>query len=305
VQKRFAIPLLCLAAFVVAEIFFTLHRWREPTFEKTPLKTWLSYYAFSARSEDADEAIRGMGAQTLPFLMEMVKASDSRSKLALVQLADRFDLFNIEFIPAEERHRRALAAFRALGPKAKPAIPDLMLCLRSDQTRWVAIFALGAIGADSIAPLATALNDPKASVRAAAAKALGECAGTVASAPGAIVDAREVAAFESAVHVALPTLIRGLKDPDAEVRAAVACALGELGQEPAKTVPALAETLADSDAHVRRSAVLALGRFRARAQPALPALLKAFDDQDAAVKEGAAFALRFVDPETAERVGAR
>ena len=73
---------------------------------------------------------------------------------------------------------------------------------------------------------------------------------------------------------------KSLQDPDPEVRASVAFALGkiEIGSE--GTVPALILTLKDPDWSVRGSAADALGRIGTGLEDAVPALIQALQDPD-------------------------
>ena len=108
----------------------------------------------------------------------------------------------------------------------------------------------------------------------------------------------------------IPALIRGLTDPDAEVRMEVARALRELahklrheewsdGEQPdpawlaarardlrlrEQAVEALVPFLKDPDARVRWNAALALGACRAGAKPALPALIAMLKSESGRVR---------------------
>jgi len=296
---------IAVTAILVAYLLFSLHQWREPTWQGRRLKEWLPGFDGYFLTGQTADAVRKMGTPTLPFLIEMIDARDSRAQQSLVELADDIGVHWFEYVPAAQRHLRSLAAFRSLGPAAKPAVPQLIRSLRHEQTRRIAQIALGAIGSPSVGPLITALADSRPGVRAGAAAALGECVWPTRGAPGELREEREWAAIMAGVSTACPGLIRCLKDADPQVRAAAAATLGKFGLEPSAIVPALAEALNDRDPQVRRAAALALGFFREAAAPAVPALVRLIKDPDAKVSEGAAFAVRLIDPDNAERLGAR
>lgn len=122
----------------------------------------------------------------------------------------------------------------------------------------------------AVPPLIKALSDPDASVRAAAAAALGPTAGNITRSLGGDSIAREAAA----------ALIATLKDSDPAVRAASASSLGIFGtQRPAlgqsrlvdleATSAALVGLLSDDDPTVRLAATKAIMGFEAL-RPAMP-----------------------------------
>src|SRR5262249_9461953 len=87
----------------------------------------------------------------------------------------------------------------------------------------------------------------------------------------------------------VPTLIDGLKDPDAQVRQMATFTLGQLGKD---AVPALSEALASKDRELRANAAYALGQFGRLAQDAVPALIKAMRDPDGDVRQRAFYSLQ-------------
>lgn len=307
--KRVLILLLIAATAVVLAILFSVGTWREPSYQGVRLRTWLPGYEVPGRAAQTDEAVQEMGAACVPFLLELLNATDSRTGQAFAFLADDLGFghlhIHIHYVPADQKRRWALAGFRSLGPAGKAAVPDLVPMLRRDETRKTAVEVFAAIGAASVAPLTRALADSKSEVRAAAATALGECA-----APSNRVVARwrepeEKAAIISEAKTAWPALIRCLKDPDPNVRAAAAMALADFGVEPGATVTALMALLGDNDPEVRGVTVVELGRFREAAQPVVPTLLQLLNDPDRKLSERAAFALRLIDQETAVQAGVK
>jgi HEAT repeat protein len=72
-------------------------------------------------------------------------------------------------------------------------------------------------------------------------------------------------------QVAVPPLIRGLKDPDGEVRVQAILALGAFGPVAGPAVAAMVEALRDREVGLRDDAALALGRVGAAASAAVPA----------------------------------
>jgi HEAT repeat protein len=127
------------------------------------------------------------------------------------------------------------------------------------------------------------------------------------------VNARDVRAGAAGVlgswpgggKLAIPALLRALKDEDWIVRADVAAALTyigranpEVGSDSPEVVLALAAALRDQNGEVRRNALRGLYSFGQRAKPAVPALLEALQNPDAAVRVLSARTLLRIDPET-------
>ncbi len=129
---------------------------------------------------------------------------------------------NDALLAALKRRRYPYCA-AALGLLGDPnAIPLLIECLFEDCARAAAAGALRRFGRSALAPLVSALREPRlvagaeppthVDARAAAARLVGECVG-----PDALVDA-----------VALPALSRALNDPQRCVRIEAALALARL-----------------------------------------------------------------------------
>lgn len=78
----------------------------------------------------------------------------------------------------------------------------------------------------------------------------------------------------------LPTLLDGLKDKDADVRAGAANVLGQLGAGAKPAVGALSKALADKEFTVRAEVVLALGEIGPAAKGAVPALLETLKSEE-------------------------
>jgi HEAT repeat protein len=72
---------------------------------------------------------------------------------------------------------------------------------------------------------------------------------------------------------AVPALLEGLANSNADLRWHSALTLGRLKAEPRRVVPALIAALHDADGNVREHATRALGTFGAQAQAAVPVLL--------------------------------
>jgi HEAT repeat protein len=94
---------------------------------------------------------------------------------------------------------------------------------------------------EAVASLLASLKSDDPSVRAAAARALGEIAR----------EAKE----------AIPAVGLALRDPEVAVRENAARALGQIGPAAHPTVPGLLESLRDADPRVRKAAAAALGRI--------------------------------------------
>jgi HEAT repeat protein len=90
---------------------------------------------------------------------------------------------------------------------------------------------------------------------------------------------------------AVPALRRSLDDPDWDVRAHAAEALGIIGADPQTTVPALIQHLRDKDEDVRERIVEALGRIGREPQSAVPVLISALTDDSGSIRSLAAGAL--------------
>jgi HEAT repeat protein len=139
----------------------------------------------------------------------------------------------------------AAEALGKIGPPSAAALPELRALVTDEDAsvRLKAVEALLNVSRDTSAlrPLMTALGDPAAHVRRAAASALGTLGTLAEPAAGA--------------------LTRALSDSSAAVRAAAALALGQIGPAAGASRPALLAARRDSSAQVRRFADDALRRI--------------------------------------------
>ena len=128
---------LALSLVLLAGFFGTMHVRREPSYLGRSLSCWLSDLYQSnlvfpeqpvtkGTRERAEDAIRHMGTNTLPFLVGMLRAKDSQFTKKLAAFANKQHLIHVSLLRKRERHLSAAFALHALGPMAKPAEPALI-----------------------------------------------------------------------------------------------------------------------------------------------------------------------------------
>jgi hypothetical protein len=177
----------------------------------------------------------------------MLRAQDSALKRGLLLLNRTQHVLHFSVRPAREERMQAVLAFEALGPIAKPAIPQLRKMLLNPEPEEVAD-ALSNIGPESVAVLLEAIPRIAAPKRCA----LFAAAAKWPSQQGATVNA----------------LLRALGSTNAEERRCAAQFLGWLRGNPIQTVPALVAALDDSEFAVRFQALTSLASFGTNAQSA-------------------------------------
>lgn len=179
-----------------------------------------------------------------------------------------------------EAAQTAMRALQSLGPKAAPAVPELVAILRTkdrsetnedDYLRRAAAETLGHIGPAAkaaIPALVESLADPAMEVQAAAARTLPQIS------PDAVPAELVKALGQRAESRAVDWAFQGF---------------GEKG------VPALVAALGDPHRDVRRRAIGILYGLSAKATAALPSLKKATEDEDPVVRQEAIKALREIE----------
>jgi len=252
-------------------------------------------------------------ADAMSILRSCVETCSERGARPLAQSLSSRD-YRVRWIAAD--------SLRDMGPRAGPAVPELICALTGDDPTLCAdsAKALGAIGRDASAAVpelrqATQANE-NPSARIAAAEALWRIDQTLGDEAVTIL-VREVgnkrtdtaAPFyrRDAAHAlgrigppaksAVPALIEALSDNFRETRSAAAGALGRIGPDARAAVPALVKALSDQERFVRLIAARALGRIGKEAKDALPALERLVGDKEEDVRKAAAQALARIQSE--------
>ena len=123
--KRYLIALIVGALLLAVGILLFGPRYKEPVYQGKRLSEWLAALR-TPRKEAAADAIRQMGSGAVPFLIHELQATDSPLKVMVIGLVQKQRWYPVRFVEANERHERARAALKALGPLAAPAIPMLI-----------------------------------------------------------------------------------------------------------------------------------------------------------------------------------
>lgn len=197
---------------------------------------------------------------------------------ALPQLVD------VLLDPDANVRREILHAFRAIGPRAGEAAPTVAILLRHEDadTRMQTLETLRAIGSSDagvVGPLIYALDDEIPAVRAASASLIAE--------------------FGDPADSAIPRLVRvSEKDPSDSVRTAARAALAHFG--PANGLaPRMAAKLRSPDVGVRTATATSLSEMGNDARRIVPQLRRAMRDPDAGVRFAAAHTIVRVAPDSA------
>jgi HEAT repeat protein len=217
------------------------------------LSFWLDQYRLNwipgaaeqvARREEARAAVRHIGSNAIPYLLDMLRETDSPLKMKLLGFVQKHTS-RIYASHAWIRNGEAVDGFEILGADAKAAVPALIRIFEqrfSPSSQSFAARALARIGPvasnaiPTLLPYATKSND----VRIAAVDALG--------------------LINTAPAKAIPALVGCLNDPSgsATLRISAARALLAYGSEAREAIPALVQLVEDMDSGVRYAAAQAL-----------------------------------------------
>jgi len=241
-----------LVTLVSAFLFATLTQ-REPRYQGKALRQWVQQYRTNhwsnARESDADkraqEAIRAIGTNGIPFLVEWMHTPDSSWKTKLREVVPRRwqSTPYLQNVATGERRRIGANGLAVLGQMSKPAVPALMELARhhpDNDARYVAVWTLGKLG-DAARPaiplLIECLTNEDSAIRGDAALGLGS------------------------VHLnsetVVPALVRYLEfaktlNGNGELCTAIS-AVGLFGTNAKPAIPALLPLLNHSDVYVRTS----------------------------------------------------
>jgi HEAT repeat protein len=273
-------------------------------------------------SFEAAQALRSIGAESVPWLLEALGRPEDRLRAHAAKLLREFPT---------EAHR---------------TVPPLVRALEDQRAgvRQQAAVSLGVLGRGEAAVLRAALpllNDPASEVRAAAAEALGRIglaeAQAIAALERAFVDRSAPVRVQAAgahwllaqrAEIVLPVLIAALQEPEVHWQAALA--LGRMGTHAEPAIPALIEALQREKTHrpvrtpasaalalrevgpaavpaltalltharsdVRIGAAIALAKNGAHAKPAVPHLIEMLGEAESELRQAAAYALGAIGP---------
>ena len=276
--KRRLIVILLAAAGLALGISFAI-RAKGPFYKGRPLSHWVRLYCVNGigadvRERQANEAIKHIGTNALPHLLNWVRTEDPPWTNKFYQLAERLP---DPIRPQLPVRYGAPDAFAALGYDARRAVPELAKLAHDTnhlRTAAIATMCLGKISLEDISPLLALLTNEHAFIRGCAWDAIRD-QGTNAA-------------------TAIPFLVRDFK---ADQRGFKASRLGALATEPDLVVPALTNALFNPAYRVRAAAAAALGAYGPQASSAAPTVITLLNDPNREVRSAATNALLKIAPE--------
>jgi hypothetical protein len=288
------LALLALLALAVGLVVFALVRpaAREPEYRGRPLREWLVDFDYGYGSTNysaAQEAIRVMGTNCLPFLIGYLRSKDppfNRQRIRLKAWLKWSARKGGEY--AVFWKRRAATACGELGQDGAPAFPAMMEASKDGPAASEVTAALSRMLPRSAPVLTNLLATGNATARCRAADALM----TAYSHP-------------EIEEMARTALLRALEDRNPGPRSSAVSAFQFWNQRLDVVVPALARALSDPHPSVRGNAATSLGNFGSAAKPAVPELLKLLQDTNDYPRKRAMEALLKIDPEAAAKAAAK
>jgi len=161
-SSRALFALALLLGIVSVAVLLAAHQSKEPTCEGKKLSAWVRELAPAnppnfpkpATNAQAEQAIRAIGTNALPWLLGDLKQCQREAQLNF--LLNKQDIIPYRF-PAGTRAFRAFRGFEALGALAEPAIPGLLEIL--EQNPGIVPEILAHIGTRAIPALEQCLTN--------------------------------------------------------------------------------------------------------------------------------------------------
>jgi hypothetical protein len=293
--KRQTAASLCAAGLALAGLTVYSLRPGEPVYHGKRLNAWVADLhprMGEAKQQEAELALRAIGTNAVPYLIELLEHREPRLLRELRGFSQRTKallridpVLDLPWVAAVERDMQLSAAFAALGPSARPAFPALTNLLLRPETASVSASALARIGPEAFETLSRALEHPHREVRAAAAGALGTMPGD----PARII----------------PALRKALADSDKFVRINAVISFGQIAEtKPEAVLDDLIRGLRDTSPSVKIFAADFLARLGKGARSAVPELVNMAEGLDRLASGKAVSALKQIDPETAAKLEA-
>ncbi len=270
---------------------------KEPHYQGKTLTKWLKQLddgndfgisssqlpSLTAKQLEAAEAIHAMGTNALPLLMEDIHARPATNsfRIRLYRWSDshmpRFihDLIfpKVDLTEEDRRRWRAAQGLAALGPLAKPALPELKRLLYTNfwhSSIKESAYALATMGPEGIEALTNSVGPKSEWSGMCAIWALGQ--------------------HSAAGTNYIPFLIKATTSSSQGAAEGAIEVLGLYHVDAVQVVPALTNFLAGTNTALSERAARALGHFGRQATSALP-LLEAMTN-NSAVKDAALEALK-------------
>jgi hypothetical protein len=170
-KKRFIVVAALVAIAVLAGLVGRMNSPVEPMYRGKTLSFWLQQYYGLALMEspaqdfhtEADEAVREIGTNGIPLLLQKIRANDSPLDVLLQKIHERYSRAGSNSVQSAWRRRlasidttrsgivnfEAARAFGVLGAGASNAVPELIKIYRqntSEDSQDAVVRSLGYIG---------------------------------------------------------------------------------------------------------------------------------------------------------------
>ena len=210
---------------IILWLAFVFYRPFEPHYRGKPLSAWAVRVYWSSEHDAAVDAIQHIGTNALPYAIKFCSTKDFAIKDKLLEWVaarqsgettlGQIILSSEKLIPPDiSTQSKGVAIFEALGPMAKPAIPNLVKLLE-DKKSGVANAAadsLTRIGHTAIPSLIEALTNQNQFVQFYAVRSLKYMKDTTGN-------------FKIEIRPAIPILVVRLSDDNPRMRQSAAAAL--------------------------------------------------------------------------------
>ena len=212
----------------------------DPLYQGKPLSYWLAGYdqanfrikhpnppAMPTWAE-ANEAIRHLGTDSLPLLLDMLRQPNPtpKDRVAMTIRKRFFAKAPPSWLALDNPGLKSLYGLQALGPAASNAVPQLIVIFDNDHSSFqhdavpLVLRSIGPPASQAMPSLVQALNENRVG------------AGNVFIA---------IQGIHAEPQLAVPALIKYLNNSDWAIRAFAANALGAYGKDAQSAVPALTE----------------------------------------------------------------
>lgn len=221
---------MLIIAVVVGVVCLVLHKPVEPVYQGKRLRVWLQKYQGTNKERPAtDEAVRHMGTNSIPTLLNMLCANDPPWRIQLLTWASKQRYLGIHYTNPSVSNEQAFMGFQALGSDAVSAVPELIKILDqnvSESSENYTARTLAVIGPEAKAAVPLLL-------RAATSTNVSDHSDAIWALGQIHADSDKV----------IPVLIRALRNPAMQDQLFAAIALGKFQGDAKSAVPALLEAL--------------------------------------------------------------